>query len=244
MSVLAAVREREARRIVEPRRRAVHDLGDERQRLQRARAELLEQQERREVAQLALVGERQHGAEPPLVHVARGGRRGAPASRGAAPRRACAAGSLARDGRAAPPAPAGAAVHQVADRPGGLADDGRVRIGDEVADGGRVPVIAAGQAARLVHALLHDRPVAVGGRRRRRAGRSGSRRPRRCCRSRAVRRLVRTSASPSSADALRDVAQLLAACSANAVRGRRRRRCRARARAGSARASARPSPTW
>ena len=55
MAVLAAVREREARRIGEARRRAVHDFGDERQRLQRARAELLDQQQRREVAQLALV---------------------------------------------------------------------------------------------------------------------------------------------------------------------------------------------
>ena len=64
MAVLAAVREREARRIVEARRRAVHDLGDQRQRLQRARAELFEQQERGEVAQVALVRQRQHRAEP------------------------------------------------------------------------------------------------------------------------------------------------------------------------------------
>ena len=69
MSVLAAMRERKARRIVEPRRRAVHDLGDECQRLQRGRAELLEQQERREIAQLALVGEGEDGAEPALVDV-------------------------------------------------------------------------------------------------------------------------------------------------------------------------------
>ena len=42
MAVLPAVREREPRRIVEPRRRAVHHFGDERQRLQRARTELLD----------------------------------------------------------------------------------------------------------------------------------------------------------------------------------------------------------
>ena len=44
-----------------------------------------------------------------------------------------------------------------------LADDGRVRIGGEVADRRRVPVIAPRQPARLVHPLLHDRPLAVGG---------------------------------------------------------------------------------
>ena len=66
---MPAVGEREASGIVEPRRRTVHHFGDQRQRLQRARPELFEQQEGREVAQVALVGERQHGAEPPLVHV-------------------------------------------------------------------------------------------------------------------------------------------------------------------------------
>ena len=47
MAVLAAVRERKSRQIVEARRRAVHDFGDQRQRLQRPRPELLEQQQRR-----------------------------------------------------------------------------------------------------------------------------------------------------------------------------------------------------
>ena len=54
--------------------------------------------------------------------------------------------------------------------PARLADDGGVRLGGEVADGGRVPVIAPRQPRRLVHALLHDRPLAVG-----RRGRSACR---------------------------------------------------------------------
>ena len=51
MAVFAAVSEREPRGVVETRRRAVHDLGDQRERLKRPGTELLEQQERREVAQ-------------------------------------------------------------------------------------------------------------------------------------------------------------------------------------------------
>ena len=71
MTVLAAVGEREPRRIVEARRRAVHDFGDQRERLQRARTELLDEQQRGEVAQLPLLRERQNGAEPPRLHVGR-----------------------------------------------------------------------------------------------------------------------------------------------------------------------------
>ena len=57
MAVLAAVRERKTRRIVESRRRAVHDFGNEGQRLEGPRAELFEQEKRRKVPQLALLRE-------------------------------------------------------------------------------------------------------------------------------------------------------------------------------------------
>ena len=70
MPVLAAVREGEAGRVVEAGRRAVHDLGNQRQRLQRPRPELFDQQQRGEVAQVALVGQGQHRAEPSRVDVA------------------------------------------------------------------------------------------------------------------------------------------------------------------------------
>ena len=63
MTVLAAVREREARRIGESSGGAVHNLGDQCQRLQRPRAQILQQQQRCEVAELALVGRRQHRPE-------------------------------------------------------------------------------------------------------------------------------------------------------------------------------------
>jgi len=69
MAVFAAMRERKPSGILEPRRRAVDHFRDERERLQRARAELLEEQERREVAQVALVRECQHRRRALRVHV-------------------------------------------------------------------------------------------------------------------------------------------------------------------------------
>ena len=41
-----------------------------------------------------------------------------------------------------------------------LADDRRVRLAGKIAHRGGMPVIAAGQPARFVHALLHHRPFA------------------------------------------------------------------------------------
>jgi len=54
----------------------------------------------------------------------------------------------------------GARVNQIQDRALGLADNGGVRIGDEVADSRRVPVIAPRETVGLVHALLDDSPFA------------------------------------------------------------------------------------
>ena len=115
-------------------RRAVHDLGDQRQRLQRARAELLQQQERGEIAQLALVRERQHRAEPLHVHVGRRARRD---GAGMHSRRASASvrsGSVAGDRQQRVLRRARRArstrLRIVALR---LADDRGVRLGDEVA---------------------------------------------------------------------------------------------------------------
>ena len=71
MPILAAEREREARRIGKARRRAVNHFRDHRQRLQRARSDILEQQQRREIAQLPIVRHREHGAEPRQVDVLR-----------------------------------------------------------------------------------------------------------------------------------------------------------------------------
>jgi len=53
----------------------------------------------------------------------------------------------------------GAGVDEVEDGALGFANDRCVRIGDEVANSGRVPMIAAGEAIALVHALLHDCPL-------------------------------------------------------------------------------------
>ena len=64
MPVLAAKRERKARRIRKSGRRSVNDFRNKRKRLQRPRPELFEQQEFRKIMKLAFVGDSQHGAEP------------------------------------------------------------------------------------------------------------------------------------------------------------------------------------
>ena len=54
----------------------------------------------------------------------------------------------------------GAGVNEVEDGALRLADDGGVRLGDEVANCGGVPMIAAGEAVAFVHALLDYCPLA------------------------------------------------------------------------------------
>ena len=162
MAVLAAVREREARRIRESRRRAVDHFSDERQRLQRPRTELLDQQQRREVAQVALVGDGQDRAEPLRVDVVRADvmmMRKDEVSR--LPQRPI--GILARQRKHRVLGGHRVAIHQVLNHPLVLTDDGRVRRGGEVADRCRVPVVPARRPLRLVQSLLHDGPLAVGG---------------------------------------------------------------------------------
>ena len=69
MSVLPTMRKREARRVLEPRRSTVDDLRHQRERLQRPGPELFQKQKGRKVVEVALVGEREHRAQPSLVHV-------------------------------------------------------------------------------------------------------------------------------------------------------------------------------
>lgn len=76
MAVLAAVRKRKTSRIVKARRGAVHDFGDERERLRRPRRELFEQEKGGEVPQIPLVGERQDRSQSLLIRRWRCCRRG------------------------------------------------------------------------------------------------------------------------------------------------------------------------
>src|SRR4051794_37718610 len=69
MSVLPAVRKRKARRILESRWGTMDDLRHQRERLQRPRPELFQKQKGGKVADIALVGECEHRAQPSLVHV-------------------------------------------------------------------------------------------------------------------------------------------------------------------------------
>ena len=64
MAVLAAVGERETRGIRKSHRRPVDHFGNQSKRLQRARAQLFQQQQRCEIAQIALVSDRQNRAQP------------------------------------------------------------------------------------------------------------------------------------------------------------------------------------
>ena len=50
------------------------------------------------------------------------------------------------------------AIHQVHNGALVLTDNGGVGLGSEVADGARVPVVAARKSAGFIHALLHDGP--------------------------------------------------------------------------------------
>ncbi len=63
MTILAAVGERESRRIGKAARRAVDNFGNQGKRLKRARPEILQQQKFGEVMQIAFIGDGEHGAE-------------------------------------------------------------------------------------------------------------------------------------------------------------------------------------
>ncbi len=162
MAVLPAVREGEPCRIVEPGRCAVYHFGHERERLQRARAELFHQEQLGEVAEIPLVRQGQDRSQPPRLHVPwphvvvaghlqppDGGHR--------------AVRVILHDRKQGVLRRAGARVHQVLNHALVHADDGRVWIRGEVPDGRGVPVVAAGQPAGRIHALLHDGPVAICG---------------------------------------------------------------------------------
>src|SRR6185369_12584103 len=69
MAVLAAVRKSETSRIVETTGSAVNYFSDERQRLQRSRTKLLEEQQLGKVVQIFFIGDGEQGAETFQVDV-------------------------------------------------------------------------------------------------------------------------------------------------------------------------------
>src|ERR1700704_4163339 len=71
MSVLAPEREGIASRVGKSYWRTMNHLCHQRQRLQSARTKLLQQQQRREVPELALIGDCQHSTKPLKIYVAR-----------------------------------------------------------------------------------------------------------------------------------------------------------------------------
>src|SRR5690242_9798988 len=138
----------------------MYDFRYKRERLKRTRTELLEQQQFGEVVQVAFIRDCEHGAESFqidvfLAHVVV--RRQLKMTRGLQGRfgplvceleqRALCASSLRID--------------KVHDRALMLADDSRVRLGDEVTHRWRVPVITPGHAALIVQSLLDHGPLTV-----------------------------------------------------------------------------------
>jgi len=159
MAVLAAVREREARRIGEAARRAVHDFGDGGERLDGARAEPGRHQQIREVDRRALGRRREGAAQSAQEHVRR-------------PHVMMVRHQEMRQHRVRPARDErelrlarriGAPIRQVHDVALRHAVNRRVRLVDEVAHALRQPVIAPRRLRLRPHALLHHDPLAVVG---------------------------------------------------------------------------------
>src|SRR5262245_56234627 len=141
------------------RRRAVNDLGDERQRLEGARPKILHEQQRREVSQVVLVGHRQHRPEPFGTDVSwlgvvmvRQGKMPDLAQR--LVRR------LASDGQYGILRRPRLSLDQVLNQTLGFADDAAVWRGGEVANRCGMPVIASSRPQSAIQSLLHNGPLA------------------------------------------------------------------------------------
>ena len=162
MPVLPPVCEGEPRGIGKARRRAVHHLRNQRERLQCSRTELFEQEERREIAQVALVCERQHGAQALLIHV-HGAHVMSSRHLETFDLADCRVRIASGDREQRVLRRARPAIHEIGDGADVWTDDGSMRLCGELADLRRVPVIAPRGPRRFVHALLDDRPFALGG---------------------------------------------------------------------------------
>src|SRR5947207_13173784 len=69
MSIFAAVRKRETRRIGEAAGSAMHHFSNQRQRLQGAWPQVLQEQQRGKIAQLPLVNHSQHRSQPLQINI-------------------------------------------------------------------------------------------------------------------------------------------------------------------------------
>ena len=137
----------------------MHNLGNQGQRLQRARSKPFDKQQGGKVAQFLLVRNREHGSQPFEIDilradvVMRGHGEFANFGKGRSD-------GLFDDVQQSLLGLRGARIDQVQDDSLRLAENCRVRIRREVADLCRVPVVTASQMARRIHALLNDGPFA------------------------------------------------------------------------------------
>jgi hypothetical protein len=176
MAVLAAVRQRDARRILKAIRSAMHDLGDHGKRANCARADAGRQQQIGKIDRTALGGGSERAMQTPAENVGRpdimmgrhdemrkhGLRRRSRSSRQRVQLAHDAVRSeLAQKLELRRTRCAGAAVDEVDDLALLGSIDGAVRLLDEAREFFGVPVVAARRSCVAVHPLLHDRPLAV-----------------------------------------------------------------------------------
>ena len=135
------------------------DFSDECQRLKRSRTELLDKQQRSEVAQLPIVGQPQDSAQALEIDVFRSDFV-MPWSGPGANLPESSVRLLCGDRQHGLLGGPGGRIDEVPDHAGGLADDSGVRLGDKVANCRGVPVIAARRPTPFVQPLLDYRPVA------------------------------------------------------------------------------------
>ncbi len=159
VAVFSSVGKRESRGIGEAGGSAVDDFGDERQGLQSARAETFNEKERRKIAKFLAMRHSQHRAKAFEVDIGRADivmsghyetadliERNIDILRGDGEKR-----FLRRSG---------ARIDEIEDGALRLADNGGVWLASEIANAGRVPVIAASEARGGIHALLDHSPLA------------------------------------------------------------------------------------
>src|SRR5258706_3358227 len=159
MTIFAAVGEREACWIGEATRRAMDDFGDQRERLKGARTELLQKQQFSEIAQIAFISNREHGAKTFQVDISRAdimiSGHTQVTRRIQSRLRFFASNVEKRSLRGLC-----LSIDEIHDHALILPDYSSVRFSDEIAHPCRVPVVAASHAAPIVQALLHNGPFA------------------------------------------------------------------------------------
>jgi len=157
MTILASMREGKSRRVRKATWRSMHDLGNERERLKRSRPQSFDEKKAREVTEFLLVRESKHRSQPFQVdilgaHVMMAGHYQS-------------AGFVQRirnrflgDREQGALRFRRAGIDEVEDLSLRLAKDRSVRIGHEITNRCRMPMVPPRGMILRIHPLLHNRP--------------------------------------------------------------------------------------